>query len=755
MWPVPTPPVPPPLPPPPPAHNHSLVTGNSSYSSQRRQKEQDYWERAFQSLGGVTPPVLPPHTTTDPSAAATAATSTAEAHHPSATATAISSNMLLDNNAQVSHYNISNSNINNTINNSTYSTNNITDQSTSNSSMDTSTNTKLSTIYYQTKNTRRAHNTTTMHNIDNSTTELINNTHIGSFDTENNINSTFLASRNDSTHNIHQNISLSFDPKDMTCISCSTPHNITHPAPDTPVTYVLSDQNFPGNCGGGEGLCIRTIRVEDGQLTEITDLFLELMAGVGMGSSNIILLGSASAIATSGSSGYVFEWIGCAKKISSRWPNVKVCPLVPLWGEGVPGQFLRSVQEIGSVFRSLHGNDPRGLNGSWISLNDFISNELCSSCGSVPDRYSLPYPSSLSGPPLVKNRTFVSNQRSPVTAPALSCKVKSLVVRCLAEELNASLSAGIDPGVIAERVASAGGAANAKDVNSSPPPPFKLVVTGSSHMSRTIPHLLAKGIEVVDLTERCWHLNSKSMAAITARIRETDLDSLSVLVHDLFGNTSVRFRQADDTLSLAIKLPGEGGWHLLGDAVFTPDTILREQVKLVSILESTAKNRGKIFIPPIPRFVFGSCCTSESHGSNTRSDTHSAYALTEHIRQRHTIIKALHNNGITNFKVIDIMHSIRDGPDTEDNRLTCLKKITAGDNVHLTPDGYAKIAAEIADAAQQLTTRPAVRVGPPRGVEIPGWHGFVSTTGYGSTSRSAPPPPSRGRGMRHHPYRRF
>ena len=119
------------------------------------------------------------------------------------------------------------------------------------STMDTSNNTKLSTIYYQTRNTRRARNTTTLHNIDNSTMQQIHNTHIGSFDTEHKINSNFLASRNDSTKHMHQNIALSFDPKDMQCTSCTNTHNITHPAPDTPVTYVLSDQNFPGNCGGG------------------------------------------------------------------------------------------------------------------------------------------------------------------------------------------------------------------------------------------------------------------------------------------------------------------------------------------------------------------------------------------------------------------------------------------------------------------------------------------------------------------------
>ena len=120
---------------------------------------------------------------------------------------------------------------------------------------------------------------------------------------------------------------------------------------------------------------------------------------------------------------------------------------------------------------------------------------------------------------------------------------------------------------------------------------------------------------------------------------------------------------------------GRGGWHLLGDVVFTPDTILREQVKLVSSLESVCKNRGKIFIPPISRFVFGSCCTNTTQGSNTRSDTHRAQAINEHIRQRHTIIKSLNSTGITNHKVIDIMHCLREGPDTKENRLTCLNPL--------------------------------------------------------------------------------
>ena len=75
---------------------------------------------------------------------------------------------------------------------------------------------------------------------------------------------------------------------------------------------------------------------------------------------------------------------------------------------------------------------------------------------------------------------------------------------------------------------------------------------------------------------------------------------MSVTVHHLFGNTSVRFNQWDDTLTLAVKLDGVGGWHLAGGAGYTPDSILPEQVKLACSLDQVLKGRAKIIIPPIP-----------------------------------------------------------------------------------------------------------------------------------------------------------
>ena len=190
-----------PPPPPPPT-----APSAAEQSGWRKLKGQDYWERALNSFHSLIQPLSP--TPTPPPTSPT---------------------------SQLAPQLTRNISTNNTV---------CTD-------MDTSTNVKLSTAYYQTRNTRRAHNTTTVHNIDTGTTLNTTAPHIGSFDTDPDINSTFLASRTDNSKNILQNISLSFDPQDMQCTSCKSIHNITIPAPDTPITFIATDQNFPGSLGGG------------------------------------------------------------------------------------------------------------------------------------------------------------------------------------------------------------------------------------------------------------------------------------------------------------------------------------------------------------------------------------------------------------------------------------------------------------------------------------------------------------------------
>ena len=126
---------------------------------------------------------------------------------------------------------------------------------------------------------------------------------------------------------------------------------------------------------------------------------------------------------------------------------------------------------------------------------------------------------------------------------------------------------------------------------------------------------------------------------------------MSVTVHDLFCNTSIRFNQRDDTLSLPVKLDGVKGCYLAGDAVYTPDNILWDQVKMVCSLNKVLEGRAKIFIPPFPRNVFGPCCGEPTHTPNIRAAEHPKHALEKHKRQRHKIIKGLAAGGTSQHLV--------------------------------------------------------------------------------------------------------
>ena len=174
-------------------------------------------------------------------------------------------------------------------------------------------------------------------------------------DTEHNIENLYLASRNNTNNNVHQNIACSFDPSDKTCTVCTTPHNILSHTQQAPLTFIISNQGFPGTLSGGDALCVKTVRIEDGTVAELSDLFLEMFQSVVLPNSTIVLLGSVTSMLQQGSSGYLFDWLACAKKLGGKWGNIKVCPLPPLWDGVLPGKMPRTLLEIESALGTLRG----------------------------------------------------------------------------------------------------------------------------------------------------------------------------------------------------------------------------------------------------------------------------------------------------------------------------------------------------------------------------------------------------------------
>ena len=96
-------------------------------------------------------------------------------------------------------------------------------------------------------------------------------------------------------------------------------------------------------------------------------------------------------------------------------------------------------------------------------------------------------------------------------------------------------------------------------------------------MQQTIVQLRQTRYQVKDLTQKSWVMGKKSCNALGAALLADRIPMGTTLVLDLFRNTSTKFKQEDDTLALAVKHGGgggEGGWHMLGEVVYTPDNFI-------------------------------------------------------------------------------------------------------------------------------------------------------------------------------------
>ena len=218
---------------------------------------------------------------------------------------------------------------------------------------------KLSTNYYQTCTAQRAHHTQETYNVDTGTTTQKQQSVYSNFDTEHNIKKLYLASRNNTNNNVHQNLACTFDPSDKTCTVCTTPHNILSQTQQAPLTFIISDQGFRGILSGGDALCVKTVWIKDGTVAELSNLFLEMFQNVVLPNSTIVLLGSLTNMLQQGSSGYLFDWLACAKKLGGRWGNIKVCPLPPLWDGVLPGKMHRTLLEIEAALGHCTGGSMR------------------------------------------------------------------------------------------------------------------------------------------------------------------------------------------------------------------------------------------------------------------------------------------------------------------------------------------------------------------------------------------------------------
>jgi hypothetical protein len=353
---------------------------------------------------------------------------------------------------------------------------------------------------------------------------------------------------------INQSVSVSFDPANLTCITCGSEHKIIDNRYNNVIA--LSDQNFVPFIGGdGAGPCMGVVRVEDASLGELIDFFLEIFCDTKLPAGSVVLIGSATHLHRSGTSLYAREWVNCIAKLTNRWPDLRIAPLLPVIREDCPGELARQLGELAAWFLGVYGDSVLCLRSAW---NHAITTYNSNSFGSVeypaPITHRVALPESLSPQSATSVTAFSCMSSSPTILKGVDRKATWELVHVLLDALSTSLHICLLPETHVSRENMS--ARNEKDTLD------RLIVIGASHMKRVVPFLRENGNEVVDLSTPGWIPSPANVAKLLDSVAGTEVGSDTVVVLDLLSNAVYRYAQFDGTLSVPFK--SNGKFHMGG-----------------------------------------------------------------------------------------------------------------------------------------------------------------------------------------------
>ena len=204
-------------------------------------------------------------------------------------------------------------------------------------------------------------------------------------------------------------------------------------------------------------------------------------------------------------------------------------------------------------------------------------------------------------------------------------------------------------------------------------------------------------------------------------LKDTDI----ALVFDLFGNFSYRFIQADGSLALPILMGGR--YHLLGDMAIVQDSMFKGLIPKIIELLGIHKSCPQVILPPIPRYICGSCCDDINHGNNCRDPARTAELGAKIGSLRKILKEGLVKSTLDRIWVPDIMGGLLGNSKIEEGGLDGL---FTRDNIHLSQLGAEKMGKLILDGIERANSKNTIAaVSSLAGAERFFWRGFASQRG--------------------------
>ena len=513
---------------------------------------------------------------------------------------------------------------------------------------------------------------------------------------------------------VNESISISFDPATLTCLVCEKPHNII----DDSLVVVVCDQNFVPVVKG-TSTCLPVIRMEDASLQDLFKLTLEVFDKKNIPIGTHFVVGSASQLTTEGTTLYTLELQKFMANISARWKNATVSCLPPIISADCGGTVYRQIIELNSWLKKVHGVTTLYHQDVWNMLIEKLSSkhDQFVELGHT-DTYILPMPKSLTDPTLMPFNFHTDS--SLVMTSGLDDQATFELLGALLEQLHSNFGCKAHPtDLVCGELAELKGPPSCDASNSG----TRLIILGGSHCRRSVHHYTEKGHRVIDLTKPGWMPTPSNIEEVLTELNKLGDLRDCVAVLDLLSNAVYRYEHFDGQLLLAEKKKGRH--HMLGRVTVCPKNLLANiLLKLKPILDMLPCM--KICLPPLPRYLFSSCCSATGHCEGVGQPGHAlelfqkCMTLRKHMRE---LLTGRH----TRLMVPELFTEMFPDANSPSKQLEELRKISEDDGVHLTPEGYLMWSTAIMATFDPNTEVAETNIG-----EKPAsyfWRGFVSPHG--------------------------
>jgi hypothetical protein len=549
---------------------------------------------------------------------------------------------------------------------------------------------------------------------------------------------------------VNQVLSMSFDPATLLCTVCKKEHSIV-PTDGSELAIILADQNFVPSLVG-KSSCVPIIRMEYPSLHELFSISCEIFERYRLPVGTVFLIGSLSFLSQVGSTIYCIEWLKLLKNFGQHFGQCRVGPLPPIIQEDCPPNITKLLVEVHRWYSIAYGTDITFLGDTWNCLLHSLSknNEQVLE-SATKETYTVALPISLNSSALVPIK-FCSSSSIVATAALGDNDTKELL-RSLLTVLNSTFGCHAHPeDFLAREPAERGGACG-----NAPP----IILIGASHLNIVAKELQNQGHTVTNLCIPGWTPTDGNVSRLVDSIKAVEGHGDAIAILSVLSNVSYRFEQEEGEFYLPIKMGGK--YHLPGKIVSsTKEQIFSALGKLKPVFDLLKGE--KIFLSPLPRYLYNPCCENQDHCTNIGSEGHAPSMVDISVRIRKHTRDYLHSR-FSKVWVPDALSMLVPGCDDSATVAEGLSPISAADGVHLTRDGYVLMTQVVLSLIENKVA-PSICVSGGRAGGASGrqgktfyWKGFVSPVGSSRPDNMAAYHPNRVTGKKpstrgFHPYKK-